>query len=248
MALLEQDQQIIRRTFTVSAVVVAFVSAVLVVALALFVTGSLSQVNWLIWAAAGVVTSVLLEWLLSGVAKWQYSTRARKLQKLQFQLKQLKLYASSTKEFALFISESILMFLIFTGIASFFLIQLSLVPKNGSNTIWHFLQACVYIGIFVFGMHRGLNALTTIRQIRNYSPSVASLRKEIKELGIATHPVDVASTSGEDVLLSAADSGSLIVKSADIKNGSARIAETGVTVKKIVSYYKLGLDPQEIVR
>jgi len=41
--------------------------------------------------------------------------------------------------------------------------------------------------------------------------------------------------------------GTLIVQSADIRNGRPRIAGTGVTVQRIVSWYKLGLTPEEIV-
>ncbi len=43
------------------------------------------------------------------------------------------------------------------------------------------------------------------------------------------------------------DIGSLIVRSADIHSGRPRIAGTGVTVQRIVSWYKLGLSAEEIV-
>lgn len=45
----------------------------------------------------------------------------------------------------------------------------------------------------------------------------------------------------------ATDIGSLIDRSPDIRNGRARIAGTGVTVSRVVSWYKLGLAPEEIV-
>jgi uncharacterized protein (DUF433 family) len=42
------------------------------------------------------------------------------------------------------------------------------------------------------------------------------------------------------------DIGTLIVASPDIRRNRARIAGTGVTVQRIVSWYKLGLTPEEI--
>ncbi|MEZ4515315.1 MAG: DUF433 domain-containing protein [Chloroflexota bacterium] len=42
------------------------------------------------------------------------------------------------------------------------------------------------------------------------------------------------------------DIGTLIVASADIRRGRPRIAGTGVTVQRIVGWYKLGLTPEEI--
>jgi uncharacterized protein (DUF433 family) len=45
----------------------------------------------------------------------------------------------------------------------------------------------------------------------------------------------------------ATDIGSLIVRSPDIRNGRARITGTGVTVSRVVSWYKLGLAPEDIV-
>src|SRR5436305_10530196 len=44
------------------------------------------------------------------------------------------------------------------------------------------------------------------------------------------------------------DIGSLIAKTAEIRGGRARIADTGVTVRRIVGWYKLGLIPEEIAR
>jgi uncharacterized protein (DUF433 family) len=44
------------------------------------------------------------------------------------------------------------------------------------------------------------------------------------------------------------DIGSLIVRSDDIRRGRPRIAGTGVTVRRIVVWYKQGLSPEEIVR
>ena len=41
--------------------------------------------------------------------------------------------------------------------------------------------------------------------------------------------------------------GTLVVQSPDIRDGRPRIAGTGVTVQRIVSWYKLGLTPEEIV-
>lgn len=42
------------------------------------------------------------------------------------------------------------------------------------------------------------------------------------------------------------DIGTLIVRSPEIRGGRPRIAETGVTVRRIVGWYKLGLTPEEI--
>ena len=44
----------------------------------------------------------------------------------------------------------------------------------------------------------------------------------------------------------AVDIGTLIVRSPDIRGGRPRIAGTGVTVRRIVSWYKQGLNPEEI--
>ena len=40
--------------------------------------------------------------------------------------------------------------------------------------------------------------------------------------------------------------GSLIVSSNDVRGGRPRIAGTGVTVQRIVRWYRLGLTPEEI--
>jgi uncharacterized protein (DUF433 family) len=42
------------------------------------------------------------------------------------------------------------------------------------------------------------------------------------------------------------DIGALIAHSADIRGGRARIAGTGVTVRRVVSLYQLGLSPEDI--
>lgn len=42
------------------------------------------------------------------------------------------------------------------------------------------------------------------------------------------------------------DIGTLIVRSPEIRDGQPRIAGTGVTVRRIVGWYKLGLSPEEI--
>jgi len=44
------------------------------------------------------------------------------------------------------------------------------------------------------------------------------------------------------------DIGALIVRDAAIREGRPRIAGTGVTVRRIVSWYQLGLTPEEIAR
>jgi uncharacterized protein (DUF433 family) len=42
--------------------------------------------------------------------------------------------------------------------------------------------------------------------------------------------------------------GTLIVQTPEIREGRPRIAGTGVTVRRIVGWYKLGLTPEEIAR
>ena len=42
------------------------------------------------------------------------------------------------------------------------------------------------------------------------------------------------------------DIGKLIVRSNEIRGGRPRVAGTGVTVRRIVGWYKLGLSPEEI--
>jgi uncharacterized protein (DUF433 family) len=44
------------------------------------------------------------------------------------------------------------------------------------------------------------------------------------------------------------DIGELITRSSDIRGGRPRIAGTGVTVRRIVAWYQLGLSPEEIVQ
>jgi uncharacterized protein (DUF433 family) len=48
--------------------------------------------------------------------------------------------------------------------------------------------------------------------------------------------------------LTQVDIGTLIVRSPDIKGGNPRIAGTGVTVQRIVGWYKLGFEAEQIVR
>lgn len=43
-----------------------------------------------------------------------------------------------------------------------------------------------------------------------------------------------------------ADIGQLITADPEIRGGRARLADTGVTVERVVSWYKLGLAPEEI--
>lgn len=40
--------------------------------------------------------------------------------------------------------------------------------------------------------------------------------------------------------------GTLIVQSPDVRGGRPRIAGTGISVRRIVQWYKLGLEPEEI--
>lgn len=47
-------------------------------------------------------------------------------------------------------------------------------------------------------------------------------------------------------MIAAIDIGTLIARDANIRNGRPRIAGTGVTVRRIVVWYKMGLAPEEI--
>ena len=44
------------------------------------------------------------------------------------------------------------------------------------------------------------------------------------------------------------DIGTLITRSPEIRGGRPRIAGTGVTVRRIVGWYQMGLEPEEIAR
>ena len=48
------------------------------------------------------------------------------------------------------------------------------------------------------------------------------------------------------IMAAVADSGKLIVRSDEVRGGRPRIAGTGVTVRRVVGWYKLGLSPEEI--
>jgi len=48
-------------------------------------------------------------------------------------------------------------------------------------------------------------------------------------------------------MTTATDIGSLIVRSDDIRGGRPRVVGTGVTVRRIVGWYKQGLTPEEII-
>ncbi len=47
-------------------------------------------------------------------------------------------------------------------------------------------------------------------------------------------------------MVKAADIGSLIISTPDVRGGRPRICGTGVTVRRIVEWYKLGYSPEEI--
>lgn len=49
-------------------------------------------------------------------------------------------------------------------------------------------------------------------------------------------------------MVTATDIGTLIVQTPDICGGRPRVAGTGVSVRRIVGWYKLGLTPEEIAR
>lgn len=43
------------------------------------------------------------------------------------------------------------------------------------------------------------------------------------------------------------DIGTFIIRTPDVRGGRPRVAGTGVTVQRIVGWYKLGLSPEEIM-
>jgi len=47
-------------------------------------------------------------------------------------------------------------------------------------------------------------------------------------------------------MTSLVDIGVLIIQTPDIRGGRPRIAGTGITIQRIVGWYKLGLNPEEI--
>lgn len=48
-------------------------------------------------------------------------------------------------------------------------------------------------------------------------------------------------------MATAIDIGALIVRTPEVRGGRPRVSGTGVTVRRIVGWYKLGLSPEEIV-
>jgi uncharacterized protein (DUF433 family) len=56
-----------------------------------------------------------------------------------------------------------------------------------------------------------------------------------------------STTEWNVIMTTVTDIGSLIVRSDDIRGGRPRVAGTGVTVRRIVGWYKQGLSPEEII-
>ena len=52
----------------------------------------------------------------------------------------------------------------------------------------------------------------------------------------------------ENLMATTVEIGSLITRAPEIRGGRPRIAGTGVRVRRIVSWYQLGLTPEEITR
>ena len=57
----------------------------------------------------------------------------------------------------------------------------------------------------------------------------------------------VVQGSGYATMTTVTDIGLLIVRSDDIRGGRPRVAGTGVTVRRLVGWYKQGLTPEEII-
>jgi uncharacterized protein (DUF433 family) len=73
--------------------------------------------------------------------------------------------------------------------------------------------------------------------------SEVDVYRKIREVGLEPMPlvlrVPRVSTPTVDI-------GTLIIHTPDVRGGRARIVGTGVTVQRIVGWYKLGLSPEEI--
>src|SRR5438270_277954 len=52
---------------------------------------------------------------------------------------------------------------------------------------------------------------------------------------------------GRPTMSTSIDIGTLIVRTPEVRGGRPRLAGTGVTVRRVVGWYKLGLSPEEIV-
>jgi uncharacterized protein (DUF433 family) len=62
------------------------------------------------------------------------------------------------------------------------------------------------------------------------------------------HDTTTAGSGKEHLMAATIEIGSLITRSPEVRGGRPRIAGTGVTVRRIVSWYQLGLTPEEITR
>ena len=87
----------------------------------------------------------------------------------------------------------------------------------------------------VVAIHQGEIAITGGSEVDVY--------REVREAGLKPLPLVLRVPR---VTAPAVDIGTLIISTPDIRGGRPRIAGTGVTVQRIVGWYKLGLNPEEI--
>lgn len=80
----------------------------------------------------------------------------------------------------------------------------------------------------------------------SHTPQAASLLRGVNADG-DTRAVSVFLVTGVLAMAKTTDIGSLIVQTPDVRGGRPRISGTGVTVRRIVGWYKLGLTAEEIV-
>ena len=87
----------------------------------------------------------------------------------------------------------------------------------------------------VVAVHQGKVAITGGSEVDVY--------REIREASLEPMPLVLRVPR---VTTPAVDIGTLITHTPDVREGRPRIVGTGVTVQRIVGWYKLGLDPEEI--
>ena len=94
-------------------------------------------------------------------------------------------------------------------------------------------------------------ASTIEERLAHIERDVTDLKSEFSRLGVKKKRAEeiAGSRSDEPEKLNTAtwtDIGSLITQTRDICGGRPRIAGTGVSVRRIVGWYKLGMTPEEI--
>ena len=98
-------------------------------------------------------------------------------------------------------------------------------------------------------LQRGAGIGEADRQLTAVICTSSSGVSPVKTHGVIRHMLLYVVEYGEgEAMATVTDIGTLIVQSPEIRGGRPRIAGTGVTVRRIVGWYKLGLSPEEIAR